>query len=498
MEKFKPSAEWGMSYVSNQHKATESKRVSLLTYWTWRYVLVLLSVLLLIGICTGLWIRQTAYEQGFELLELRANQAVEAYEITDGNPKFDKSRLKDMRLGKFLIQVVDEQNHTRIVLRGSLQERQESLPVSYELVERVRNGDTVREKFNSEPQTWLIVGVPISQPDHPTEVLILGLPAEDALPYNTVQYGLLSLLILTTALVGFLFLYLLSRKLTGPLLQVTTAAQRISEGHYDQLELPEQVKEQELHLLVGTFQNMAARLSHLEQLRTDLLAGVSHELRTPITSIRGMVQAVHDRVVTDEEAEEFLHISLKETQRLQEMVENLLNLTSFEAGTVPLEKKTVDLVELIDEVIHQLRVLPDFATVNFVVHTPAHELETYGDPNLLRQILINLFNNSREASSAQASITVRTEIIEGLVRLDVQDEGRGIPQEDQPYIFERFYRGKTGRKKSHGLGLGLTISKLLARAHGGDLVLHKSTPAGTTFRLSLPLGTTDTPATTST
>jgi len=487
--KFKPFVEWGMFSVSNQHQTLESKGVSLLAYWTWRYVLVLLGVLLLIGITVGFWIRLNAYEQSYRLLEIRANQAAEVYETLQGDETFEETfRIKDIRINYFLFQVIDERISPFLLLRGKLVQHQVPLNVSTALVKSIRSGKTVEGTVVADDQTWLFIGVPAIHPQSKkTHVLIVGMPAHEAFPQSYTQYGLLVLLILTTALVGYMFIYFLSRKLTDPLLQVAKAAHNISEGHYHPLDLPEQVREQELQLMVGSFRNMATRLSHLENLRTDLLAGVSHELRTPITSIRGMIQAVRDRVVTDEEAEEFLHISLKETERLQAMVEDLLNLSSFEAGTVPLIHETIQIKDLIDEVIHQLRVLPVYAEVEFDVRLPADSLITSGDPHLLRQILLNLFNNSREASPPQTVITVWTERTTSQIRLYVQDQGHGVPLEDQPYIFERFYRGP-GHKKSYGLGLGLTICRVLAQAHGGDLVLYHSTPAGTTFRLSLPFG----------
>ncbi|MCL6636223.1 MAG: HAMP domain-containing histidine kinase, partial [Peptococcaceae bacterium] len=222
----------------------------------------------------------------------------------------------------------------------------------------------------------------------------------------------------------------------------------------------------------------------IERMKNEFVAVVSHELRTPLTSIRGMIQAVRDRVVTGQEAENFLQISLAEAKRLQGMVEELLDLSSLESGAAPIAREEVDLSRLVDESIQQVLVLPEFGSVQFERVLPAGPVTVRGDAGRLRQIILNLINNSRKASATRIRISLRAD--SNAVTLDVNDDGAGVAAGDQPYIFERFYRGGDGPKKDRGLGLGLTVSRLLARAHGGDLVLLSSSPAGSTFRLTLP------------
>ncbi|MED1641791.1 HAMP domain-containing sensor histidine kinase [Brevibacillus agri] len=261
------------------------------------------------------------------------------------------------------------------------------------------------------------------------------------------------------------------------------AAEQISSGNYEPA-LPDstRVKEAEISQLVSPFADMAKRLGQLERMRTDLLAGVSHELRTPVTSIRGMIQAVKDGVVKGPDADEFMQISMDEAKRLQTMVNDLLDFSSMEAGAVYAEKQEIKLASLLEQVVAQVGTLPAFAETAIEITLPQPEIVWIGDSAHFKQILLNLLNNSVAAAATRIEVVARQ--TDKLI-LDIIDNGKGIPAEEAPFIFERYYRGDSKRKKKHGLGLGLTICRLLARAHGGDVELVQSSPAGTTFRLTL-------------
>ncbi|MGZ4032616.1 MAG: sensor histidine kinase [Tumebacillaceae bacterium] len=471
-----------------KRKIEQLKSIRLLTFWTWRYVLVLLGSLLVVAVIIGVWLRTNAYAQSLEVLEVRASQLAEMSEqLLSTNKTLDQLRsFKDIRTGRFIVQIMDADGHLRLISKGKYDKPANDMPRFTSSYLAVLRGETVEDQVRVSGEDWVRIGVPITDRNVINKGLFISLPATEAIPRLDRLYGLLAMLILSIALGGWLVIYFLSRKLTSPLLQIAQAARSIADGGYDPA-LPDHVKEQEMQQLVTSFRNMAQRLKTLEMMRTELLAGVSHELRTPITSIRGMIQAVKTKVVTDSEAEEFLQISFDETKRLQKMVEELLDFSSLEAGNIPLQMKPVNMNELVEEVIQQLSILPEFKDLVIERDLPAESTWALGDAGLLRQILLNLLNNSRQHSPAFAKIRIRLTEEPEQMMLDVQDQGNGIPEEEQPYIFERFYRGNSRHKKTRGLGLGLTISRLLARHHGGDLTLLESTPKGTTFRLTLPI-----------
>lgn len=475
-----------------ERSGPDHKTVPLLTYWTRLYVPVLLLSLLIMAIIAGVWIKVNMYNQRYDLLELRAEQMAEEYgqKLESGVPPDRLQHTRTFRTGEptvpILVQIADQQGNVYTVrnLRNpvSVSSALQGLPPSHQAV---LGGKAIREQVEINDQTWLRVGVPVYQRGEVSRALYLSIPTRSVLQQLSYLYVWLALITVTIGLAGWLVLYILSRKLTLPLRQMAAAAQSVACGTYDP-DLPRQLRERELQQLVVSFRDMAAQLKKLERLRSDLLAGVSHELRTPVTSIRGMIQAVQGGVVSGPEAEEFLRISLDEAKRLQNMVEELLDFSSLEAGAAPMERDPVDLPRLVDEVIQQVRVLPEFTGIRVEQDLPGEPAWLAGDAGRIRQILLNLLNNSLKASARDIKISLRTE--EDRVTLDVQDNGKGIAPEDRPYIFERFYRGAAGKAKPRGLGLGLTVSRLLARAHGGDLILLETSADGTTFRLILPPG----------
>lgn len=467
------------------------KTVPLLTYWTGLYVLVLILSLFLLATISGIWIKINVYNQQYDLLELRALQIAEAYERMSGDStQLDRIILQDrpLMMGKLrtplLVQIVDQEGNvhsgTNIKSPVAFLPTIEETPPEHRMV---LDGKIIREQVKIDSQTWLRVGVPLSWNGTIHNALYISSPTRGILEHVIGLYISLAVLTGIIGLAGWMVLYFLSRKLTRPLLQVSAAAQSIASGKYDVL-LPQQPKEQELQQLITSFKNMADQLNKLEQLRTGLLAGVSHELRTPITSIRGMIQAVQSKVVDGEEAERFIKISLDEAKRLQKMVEELLDFSSLESGATPIENEDVNFSELVEEVIQQLLVLDEFKNVRFEQNLPVDAVIIKGDTGRLRQVMFNLFSNSLKASAKTIKVTLMFD--KQFVAIDINDDGKGVSLYDQPYIFERFYRGGDGRVKARGLGLGLTISRLLARAHGGELILREDLPGSTTFRLTLP------------
>ena len=470
-------------------KGREQGAVPLLTYWTRLYVLVLLLSLLLMAVIAGAWIRFNAYQQRYDLLDQRADQLAEEYgqKLEAGVAAERLQNTRVFRVGGFavpiLVQLADGQGRLHTVRSARGQGAAGLLNQLSTQHRAVLSGKTVREKVEIEGQSWLRVGVPVYQSGSVSGALYVSMADRGVLNQVGRLYLWLALVTATIGLAGWLVLYFLSRKLTLPLRQLAVAAQSVAGGEYSPC-LPQRVREKELQQLVASFREMAAQLQKLERLRSDLLAGVSHELRTPLTSIRGMIQALQSKVVTGPQADEFLRISLEEAKRLQRMVEDLLDFSSLESGAAQLEKELLDFSDLVNGVIRQFQVMPGCDNLAFKNNLPAGPVWLSGDPDRLRQIVLNLFNNSFGASASEVEITLQDG--GGRVELDIRDNGGGISPEDRPYIFERFYRGKSGRSRPRGLGLGLTVSRLLARAHGGELALLETSPVGTTFRLTLP------------
>jgi two-component system phosphate regulon sensor histidine kinase PhoR len=242
-------------------------------------------------------------------------------------------------------------------------------------------------------------------------------------------------------------------------------------------------------------------LRRLEKIRKDFVANVSHELRTPLTSIKGYVEALLDGAKDDPAASvKFLEIILKQSDRLNLIIEDLLELSKIESGGISLKEEPLELRSVIDRT---LSIITPIAEKNH------HRLVTAVDPSLppvagdegrLVQVLTNLLDNAVKYTPAGGTITVGAKLAPllgnvdppvGTIELSVADTGIGIPEEDRPRVFERFYRVDKARSRElGGTGLGLAIVKHIVEGHGGQVWVEANHPQGSRFVVRLPIGTT--------
>jgi two-component system phosphate regulon sensor histidine kinase PhoR len=224
-------------------------------------------------------------------------------------------------------------------------------------------------------------------------------------------------------------------------------------------------------------------LKKLEQMRKDFVANVSHELKTPITSIKGFAETLLDGAMQDEQTlEYFLSIILKESERLQNLIQDLLDLSKIEQQGFKLNISVVNLTEVLQEVIVMLEAKANDKEIKLELEAEQKLFYMYGDLNRLKQIFINLINNAIAYTPKGGEVKVKVESKAEEVLVHVQDTGIGIEQKEIPRIFERFYRvDKARSRNSGGTGLGLAIVKHLVEAHHGHISVKSKVGSGTTF-----------------
>jgi len=237
----------------------------------------------------------------------------------------------------------------------------------------------------------------------------------------------------------------------------------------------------ELGQLTQTFNETLARLERLFNVQRRFVADVSHEMRTPLTTIRGNVDLMR-RFGYDEEAIAAID---GEARRMSRLVEDLLLLAKADAGRLPLERQLVELDSIVVEVFNQARVLSDTVTVALGPVEPARVI---GDSDRIKQLLLNLISNGLKYTPEGGTVTLGLQRDGEWVDVNVTDTGVGIPAEDLPHIFDRFYRVDKARSRAQGgTGLGLSIAKWLAEAHGGQITVTSEPGSGSTFTIRLPL-----------
>lgn len=225
-------------------------------------------------------------------------------------------------------------------------------------------------------------------------------------------------------------------------------------------------------------------LKKLEQMRKDFVANVSHELKTPITSIKGFSETLLDGAMEDQKLREyFLNIILKETDRLQSLIKDLLDLSKIEQESFEIHFLPVDLKETLEEVVVILKSKAEEKQIDLQCHIDNTKLFMMeGDPYRLKQIFINLINNAINYSLPKGRVDISCIDLGDKIRVDITDNGVGISKDQIPRIFERFYRvDKDRSRNSGGTGLGLAIVKHLVEAHHGKINVKSEVNKGTTF-----------------
>jgi two-component system phosphate regulon sensor histidine kinase PhoR len=244
------------------------------------------------------------------------------------------------------------------------------------------------------------------------------------------------------------------------------------------------------------------RLRRLEKVRKDFVANVSHELRTPLTSIRGYVEALIDGAKDiPEEASRFLDIILKQSNRLNLILEDLLQLSQIESGQVLFKRDAVDLRTVVERSVAVIKPLADKKSHGLTVALPDNLPPALGDEERLVQVLTNLLDNAVKYTPEHGVIRIdgrrpgrdrAGDWTEDLVELSVSDNGIGIPEADRPRVFERFYRVDKARSRElGGTGLGLAIVKHIVEGHGGRIWVEGNVPAGSRFVMRLPMADHD-------
>jgi two-component system phosphate regulon sensor histidine kinase PhoR len=230
-----------------------------------------------------------------------------------------------------------------------------------------------------------------------------------------------------------------------------------------------------------------SRLKGLEKIRQDFVANVSHELRTPLTTIKGYAETLLEGAIKEDVAFQFVQVIKRHTDRLTKIVEDLLTLSKIESKEFQLKREIISLPGFIDDVIDFVKEPAEKKKISIIRCEMLPSLAVEVDRNYLEQVFINLLDNAIKYTPEGGKITMTaSEKGQREIQISVQDDGIGIPREDLPRIFERFYRVDKGRSQElGGTGLGLSIVKHIVQAHGGTVWAESKLGEGSTFHFTL-------------
>lgn len=286
---------------------------------------------------------------------------------------------------------------------------------------------------------------------------------------------------LVSGLVTIVVIIVLSRKLARPLIEMKEATLKMSKGDFT-VALSTNGQD-ELSDLANAIQLLSNDLNHLREERKEFLSSIAHELRTPITFIKGYTDILYKRDLSERDRQKYLRIIIEETNRLSRLIKDLFDLAKMDENAFVINKECLHMDDFVASIEAKLRPAFHEKQIDLFVQCEAG-LTLLADTIRLEQIFLNLLNNALTYCSSGDSTFLQVERNNHFVSIIIKDTGKGIPQKDLPYIFERFYRVDKSRTRANGgLGLGLAIVKELVHAHGGEITVVSEENKGTTFKL---------------
>ena len=283
--------------------------------------------------------------------------------------------------------------------------------------------------------------------------------------------------------IALLLTFVLSRRILAPVKALTGAARQFGKGDFSHR--VDYKGKGELGELAISFNSMAEDLERTERLRRNMVADVAHELRTPLSNLKGYLEAISDGVVKPDEAT--IKSLNEEASSLSRLVEDLQELSLADAGKLRIILQPDDISRLIKESVTVFQTKAATKSLTISADLPAVLPLVNIDSHRIKQVLYNLLDNAVAHTGKEGRITVTAREQDDKVYINVADTGEGIPPEDLPMIFERFYRvDKSRARATGGSGLGLTIAKRLVEAHGGTIEVSSQPGQGSTFTFNLP------------
>lgn len=299
--------------------------------------------------------------------------------------------------------------------------------------------------------------------------------------FQSMMRAVLGSLLVTFALCTLISAWL-ARSIAAPIQAMCQFAVRMGGGHFgEKLEIR---RGDELSQLALSLNVMSQRLASLDDERRAFLANVSHELRTPVSNVHVTLEALESGAQEEPELRErFIRTALEETARLSRLVQDLLELGRLEAGVVPLDRRSLNLDDLVNRCLMALETRMRNRALR--VRTDVPSLAIRGDAERLMQALLNVLDNAIKFSPEDATLHLTARVDGNCAELRIRDEGAGIREADLPHVFEQFYTADPSRKRG-GTGLGLAIARRIIQAHGGTIAAVPGR-GGATFTVRLPL-----------
>ncbi|MFI3206230.1 MAG: HAMP domain-containing sensor histidine kinase [Clostridia bacterium] len=383
------------------------------------------------------------------------------------------------------IMITDEKGSPLIKVTTGISEFFSELTPAFcaSIYERVSADTGYYSEWSENTGELVYIKTITSMDDESTGIMIvlntLVVPVDATVDTLTIQLVCLTIVMI---ILSTLLAFFLSRKISRPLMNINEGAKKLALGEYSIQFVPKGSRE--TFELATTLNITANELSNVENLRRELIANVSHDLRTPLTMIAGYAEVMRD--IPGENSPENVQVIIDESQRLTNLVNDLLDLSKLEAGKANFSPEVMNLTESIRNILTRYVKLADY---NFDFYH-GEDIFVNGDDIKISQVVYNLVNNAINYTGEDKLVTLIQSVEDGFVKIEVCDTGVGIPESKLNAIWDRYYKLDEEHKRAQvGTGLGLSIVKKVIELHNGYYGVSSIVGQGSTFWFSLPIYT---------
>ncbi|MEK4029555.1 ATP-binding protein [Pseudobacillus sp. FSL P4-0506] len=440
------------------------------------FVMVMIQICLFFVLHTGLV--ESRVEEELDSLLARGNSHREVLEDSYSPKTLHHIALMEWKADT---EVVITDGKQKIIISSSNIDNEEKKIIAKKLEEVPRRGEILERRWENEK--YISTVSPYTTRENQSGYIYMFKSTDQVqrLISKLNQHFLFAaavtiILLITTVL-------FLSKALTTPLIQMKRATEKLSKGDFS-VRLPEH-GEDELGELSRSITVLAQDLKHLKEQRNEFLSSVSHELRTPLTYIKGYADVARRKNIEEKDREKYLDIIYEESEKLSALMKDLFDLAKIDRNSFIINRKKVEICPYLTTVCEKM--LPAFQEKGIELEMECREeMYVLMDPLRFEQILFNLLDNAMKYSCPHTKTTISVKRKKNDVVIAVKDEGVGIPKEDLPFIFDRFYRVDKSRSRDlGGSGLGLSIVKELVEAHQGRIEVSSKINQGSLFLIWL-------------
>jgi heavy metal sensor kinase len=350
-------------------------------------------------------------------------------------------------------------------------------PVKMELLSMAFKGVPRFDTINHKGENYRVLYYPVSEDN----IVSIGQSLKEADENLAVLSRLFLIFFPFILVISSVMSWFLAGRALSPVVKIKHLAEQIRHGRLEQ-RIDIGVKGKEIDDLVRIFNEMLDSIQHSMEAQKRFTSDVSHEIRSPLTSLRGSIEVTLRKKRNPEEYEELLRSNLSDIIRLSRITDDLLFLARADNNIVELRKHWFDVTQLMRGIVERVR----YHGLS-LVEKYEENLEFYGDSNILEQAFSNLINNAIKYTPPGGTVTIMTKKEDGSIKIMVSDTGIGIPGNEIPHIFDRFYRvDKERSRKMGGTGLGLAITRWIVSAHNGKIIVKSTVGSGSDFIVILP------------